>query len=75
MGRPAVERFLSPDGRRILLRFNNTGETWIMRRLPDHEATKYVSELSTWARLPTRSLKGHQPPRPGRGRPLLEIVS
>ena len=30
----SVERFVSPDGQRIVLVERNTGEVWLARRLP-----------------------------------------
>jgi hypothetical protein len=47
----SVERWVSPDGQRIVLVDHRTGETWLMRRLPPGEEADFMTLLSAWSRL------------------------
>jgi hypothetical protein len=40
-----VDRFVSPDGQRIILMDRTTGDVWMARRLPPAEAGEAVAAL------------------------------
>lgn len=40
-----VERFVSPDGQRIILMDRSTGDVWMARRLPPSEAGEAVADI------------------------------
>jgi hypothetical protein len=46
----SVERYVSPDGGRIILVDHRTGEVWLMRRLPPGEVADIMTLLPRWSR-------------------------
>ena len=68
----SVERWVSPDGQRIVLVDRNTGETWLARRVGVPEANDLMALIARWrdsSRSSKQSPARHLRAIPGEGGP------
>lgn len=59
-----VDRYVSPDGQRIALLNNRTGEVWVMRRQAPAEVADLMTLLPRWSRLRPLPASTSLPARP-----------
>lgn len=54
----SIDRYASPDAKRIVLIDRVTGDVWVMRRQNDREVAFLMTQITSWERLPPRETVG-----------------